>query len=253
MKEILWTELFPSGYQYNDTSFYYEDTSGSYESMMEKAEKARELLQEIRDLFETGPIYVKLTAGAKAGTIARITKKPGNIIHSDDDNNPPSKVKIVTHKGWNNKGGSAHIYGNILLSSSRWGGHGMCEASVDGKVVLEWNPSSSSMKTARPVLLIGYTGGEVLVKGKPSKVKPSISIKDRYGRDVTAGDLVIVGQRYGHLIVGKITHISDARTVKIKHIGAKEEAKIPGVMDDQVLLLSDDIKQVLMMEKLKML
>lgn len=249
MKEILWTDLFPNGYHYNN-SFYYEDTTGSFESMMEKAEETRALLQEVRDLFESGgPIYIKLTAGAKAGTIARITKKPAIVV---DQNYP--KVKIETNTGWKGGSGSAYVVGDVKLSTSRWGGHGWCEASVDDKVVLEWTPNSSSMKTARPVLLLGYTGEEVFVKGKPSKVKPSITIKDRYGRDVNAGDLAIVSHRNtGQLIVGKITHISDARTVKIKHIGAKEEAKISGVMDDQVLLLSDDIKQVLMMEKLKML
>lgn len=256
MKEIIWANAFPDSYS-TDNSFYWSSTSGNKSSAMEAAEARQEELQAIRSLIEEGAagtrdVYVKLTMGSKAGTIAKITKFPKLVVngYSNGWRQPvdyPDKVEIRTHSyGTNDASGNCTLAGYLMSSSGAW------EASVDGKPVLEWYRRSSPLKTARPVLLLDYDGPEVFLKGKPVKTKPSVTIKDRYNREVGANDLVIIGHKNdGTLTVGKVTHISDSRTVKIKHIGATTEMEIRGVLDEQVLLLSDDIKQVLMVEKLK--
>jgi len=246
--EILWTDIFSSNWGGIGTYQNWDTTSNPYEKAKARAEEQRDMLQQAKDLLVAAKAgkaaaYVKLTLGAKAGSIARITDFPE--FYSDGqigDNIKLVDTSYRKNQGWITLENYLRLpYDNHFFA-----------ASVNGKQIIEWSDSSSSMKTARPVLLVGYSGPEVLLKGKPQKSKPSIKIKDRYGREVGAGDLAIVGYtRQGTLIVGKIISISDKRTLTIKHIGAEEEMKIPGVLDDQVLLLSDDIKQVLMMEKLK--
>jgi hypothetical protein len=269
MKEILWNKIFSKSYRLPDIDFAYNGKTITKESVSAKAqERADELdlaKRTILSFFDDKPVYVKLTAGSKAGTIGSLVATPSlslanHIRHGRAGPSSPSltsKVEVTT--GWaHNATGSFVVTGylqtclkhNALVISNS----NDFAISVDGKEVLRWNDDSASVKSARPVLLIGYEGPEVLVKGRPVKNSGNATIKDRYGRDVTKGDLAVIGMgKSGVLVVGKIESISDARTVKLKHIGGGDPISLTGVMDEQVLLLTDDIKAVLMMEKLKSL
>lgn len=263
MNEILWTEAFGTGNTWFQESVPYNGRDLSREAAYKLALERQAFLQAIRDeadavMAGTKDMYVKFTAGKMAGSIARIVKTPkfllgieNNRLNKETD---PGKVELihVDQYGatkWRCRG-YVYLAGNHYQPKPSDFEMHQCE--IDGKVVLEFNARTPSMKSARPVLLLGYNGPTLLHKGPVAKTE--LTIKDRYNRVVKKGDLAIIGRgSSGVLMVGKITHISDKRTVKLKHIGSTEEASITNVRDEQVLLLSDDLKSVLMIEKLKSL
>jgi hypothetical protein len=263
MNEILWTDAFGDGKTWSNTNVPYNGRDLSRDAAKALAEELQAKLQAIRSEVEaciagTKSMYVKFTAGKLAGSIARVVKLPTFKINIENNRlrqeKDPGKVEIIHEDNWGRS--TWRLRGSLFLASNTYqpkvSDYEMIQCEIDGKVVLEFNCRTASMKSARPVLLIGYNGPTFLHKGPVAKVEPTI--KDRYNREVKKGDLAIIGRgSSGMLMVGKITSISDKRTVKLKHIGSTEEASITNVRDDQVLLLSDDLKAVLMVEKLKTL
>lgn len=263
MNEILWTEAFGDGNHGVADYHMYDERQTSRTQANMKAEEEVKILQAIRfevDAVKAGSkdMFVKFTAGRMAGSIARIINPPTFKLALDQSQgraaSDPGKV-VMSHvdEGWRK---AYLIHGFYYLAARTWqpkaSDFQMLKCEIDGKEVLEFNSRTASMKSARPVLLLGYQGPTLLVKGQAVKVEPKI--KDRYGREVKKGDLAIIGRgSSGVLMVGKITSISDKRTVKLKHIGSTEESSLNNVGDDQVLLLTDDLKSVLMVEKLRSL
>lgn len=263
MDEILWTEAFGDGNSWFNNQVVYNGRDLSKEAARLLAVERQTFLQSIRNeitecMAGRKSMYVKLTAGRMAGSIARVMKIPkfhlgvASTRYSREDD--PGKVEIVHESEfgrdrWRLRG---YFYQANNHYQPKISDFEMIECEIDGKKILEFNCRTPNMKSARPVLMLGYQGPTVLVKGA-SAAKPEMTIKDRYNRVVKSGDLAIVARGSGMLLVGKIVGISDKRTVRIRHIGSTEDSSITNVRDDQVLLLSDDLKGVLMMEKLKAL
>ena len=257
--EITWQEAFIKDWASDNIE--WDGKILSKDQAIAQAKEKCELWQKIRvevlNAAKGGkPLYVKLTQGQKAGTIARVDNfdfsmvmKAGPGGYRSDPIDPGKLTFNEADNRWRPTGtGVLEIVGRLYQYKTH---KKEINLSVDGKVVHKFIPSTSSMTTCRPVVLLGYEGPEVLAKGqKPAKI--SATIQDRYGRDVTKGDLVIVGKATGGtLMVGKVDFITDRRAMTIKHIGAHEPMTLTNVQNEQVLKLTDDIKAVLMMEKLK--
>lgn len=203
------------------------------------------------------PLYFKVTAGSKAGSIMRLVN-PEVFKRYDSHERyrgmkwskappPLTKTTLVDRSSQYGGSGSFDIDGHYYVPSEA-----DMKFEIDGvKGTTIFSRRSSTNKTMKCELLLGYKGPTLLQKGKPTK--KSMTIKDRYGREVGVGDVVLMGSAgTGRLLAGKITRISDARGVWIKHIGAKEDFHEKACSDDQLMLLKD-IEQALMMEKLKQL
>jgi hypothetical protein len=90
----------------------------------------------------------------------------------------------------------------------------------------------------------------VLKKGQPSEA-PEQTLTDRYGEVVRRGDLVVIGRGgSGTLLIGNVTKINENRSVKVKVIGASEEAQTSNMRPEQILKLDNEIFTRLMMAKL---
>lgn len=263
MNEILWTEAFGTGNSWFQGAVAYNGRDLSKEAAHKLAQERQIFLQAIRDEVEEcqsgrKDMFVKFTAGKMAGSIARIVKLPKFLLGIENSRwvqeTDPGKVELTHVSEYGNH--KWQLRGYVYLAGNNYqpkiSDFAMMQCEINGKIVLEFNCRTPSMKTARPVLLMGYNGPTVLEKG--TGVRAEMTIKDRYNRVVKKGDLAIVARgSTGMLMIGKITNISDNRTVKLKHIGGTEEASVTNVKDEQVLLLTDDLKSVLMMEKLKSL
>lgn len=201
------------------------------------------------------PLYFRVTAGGKAGTIMRLTNpevfkrydRHGQYRAYRNHVLPPVNEKPTLSEDAYDSHGYFHLDGHLYIPGSK-----DLHFKVDEPDKrFNFDRLSSSNKTMKPELLIGYQGPTVWQYGKPTK--KTLTLIDRYGREVGVGDVVLLGQAWnGRLVAGKITRISDARGVWIKHIGSKEDHYEKSCDGDQIMLLKD-IEQVLMMEKLKSL
>lgn len=256
MKEILWQEAFAAPWR----GVSYSPTSVPRRKAEIIAQEELSLLQEIRQHVEDarsgqGKLFVKLTAGRHAGTIAEVTTIPDFDIGSLNPRMTPSNCvsfRDVPH--YNSNGNGTFTFDGHLYSGSWSIGDQTAIASVDGKEILNWTLASASIKSARPALLLGYDGTTVFKRaGKGDVAEAAIKLADRYGQPVIKGDLVIIGNsKNGELYVGKLERYTDARTMFVKHIGASTSIKLPNVQDNQILKITDmdALKQLLMLEKL---
>lgn len=258
MKEILWIEAFGKAWR----GIEYSSSSVPFEKAQKQAEELRDLLEEIRVAvarMESGfaPLFVKLTGGRYAGSIAQVTKLPRFNQQVIGHKIAPPRVHFYDNPSYQgNAKGQLTFEGHLYLSDYRGSGN-VAIAKIDDKTVLEWDMTSPSMKTARPVLLLGYTGSTLLHRASKADIsESSVKIHDRYGQPVVKGDLVIVGNsKTGELYVGKLERYTDARTFFVKHIGASESVKMLNVQDNQILRITDmdELKKLLMTEKLRSL
>ena len=254
MKEILWIEAFNDNWRMVE----YSPTSVVREKAEKLAQEQQDLLEEIRVAVaraQSGhaPLFIKLTAGRFAGSIAQVTKLPGFTTHVVGHNSPPPRVTCQDNSSYRRKNGSGAFTFEGFLYQRDWD-NSSAIAEIDGKKILEWDLSSPSIKSARPALLLGYNGPTVLNRANKAEVaENAIKLKDRYGQSVIKGDLVIVGNsKTGELYVGKLERYTDARTMFVKHIGASEPVKLLNVQDNQILKITDmnELKKLLMFEKL---
>lgn len=259
MIEILWTEAFGNSWR----SVEYSSVSVPREKAEIQTQEQVFLLEEIRKTVERAksghtPLFVKLTAGRFAGSIAQVTTIPYFNTQNVGNKPTPPRVTYFDNSSYRTKtdAGQFTIEGHLYLYDWRDGGN-VAIAEIDGRKILEWSMSSPSLKSSRPALLIGYTGPTVLNRSKKGEVaETAIKLFDRYGQPVVKGDLVIVGNsKTGDLYVGKLQRFTDARTMFVKHIGASEPVKLLNVQDNQLLRITDmdELKKLLMIEKLRSL
>lgn len=268
--EIPFTEAFPRGS--SGSVFDYDDVKFPHLDAEERALARVEVAQKIRDeiVKRRGSLYVKLTAGQRAGTIGLIQLSQKNVgiasNHDQDDTfsidrldkRPPVLTKDQPKDGWRRSRGEGawHVY-NEVFARSNWYS---CEnfiftLAVDGRGnVQDFYYDSPFTSTAKPVILLGYDGPTVWSFTQKNTTKAEFTIKDRYGREVKKGDVVIASMRpSGTQMVGKVVNITAKRSIKLKHIGAKEETTLVAIRDDQVILLDDELQRVLMFKKLQTL
>lgn len=259
--EILFNDAFVNEY-HSHSAIRYDGVTLSRATALEQAEEKREIYQRIRDHVDAAvagekPLYVKYTQGKRQGTIARVTNPEAFILVTNDGTwntkHIPEQCDNVTIIETGYKGvGSLSFGGMYMLKlESKYTQGTRILLSNGTKQIADFAISGSTTITGRLTLLLDYEGDVVSVHNK-KVTKVCYPLKDRYGRDVNQGDLIICGNSTA-LYIGKVEFIDQRRTVTIKHIGADETAHIYGVTEKQVLLITDDIKQDLMLEKLKRL
>jgi hypothetical protein len=248
-------------YDYHSEQFRYDTKRFPRVDVEHRANEALALARKVRDWVKqtNGLVYFKITAGQKAGTIGIIHLSTQNTIirttrdHTNDLEVADGKVFLQEEsERWHGPGaGHFSIIGAIGANY-----HSKYEFVVDGRgVIQKFELDDSFVDTAKPVMLIGYTGPTTWCFKRTAVEKgKETTIKDRYGREVGKGSIVIVSARpSGTQMVGKVMNITPKRSIKLRHIGAEHDSVLVGVRDDQVILLDDELQRVLMFKKLQTL
>ncbi len=268
--ELPFREALVSG---DDIYFEYDLSKFPAADAEERARKRAEVARKVRDevIRTKGLVWVKLTAGQRAGTIGTIqldnnncqiymTRTHGDVINFETDLQHPIEVKDVPSRySWKIEREEGHfaVYGQV----QRKGGYGRYDQpkfvlNVDGRgEVQEFSYSDSFVDSARPSLLIGYNGPSVWEFNRKGVVADrGLTIKDRYGREVGKGDIIIASMRpSGTQTVGKVIKISPKKSITLRHIGAEKPITLVACREDQVILLDDELHRVLMFKKLQTL
>jgi hypothetical protein len=260
----------------NSKDFRYDDVKHRIEDAEADANEHLALYKKIIPELHKDSLYIKLTAGQRAGTIARLadysfdayfryyawakgataSRTARTKVHHEPDS--------YVSGGRGSLGSVTRTAGKLFVDNvpiwsrdynNGWDSGEPIQIIVDGhRTISKFSLFSAFMDSARPVFLLGYDGPAVWCYSKKvDESKPSITMTDRFGAEIGKGDLVIMAARScGTLMVGKIERISPKKSVWLKHIGAKLPHMETSVISHQFIKVKD-IEQTLMMQKLSTL
>lgn len=255
--------------------FPHDNKSHPYE-IAEAAVKAEfAMYEKLLDTLHGDNLYIKLTAGQRAGTIARIEDYQFDTffyINSDRGDTKSTRLEIKHRQDYTSsrrvslaaaattifrESGAFYCDKIPSLHSSfygSWHGDDKIPLVVDGKgVIVTFSTDDAFMESARPVILVGYNGPTVWKFSRRVHSNPKIVLQDRFGTDVTEGDLVILATRpAGLLLVGKITSISPKMTLTMKHLGADVPHQERNINSNQLMRVKD-LENTLMLMRLSSL
>jgi hypothetical protein len=267
LDELPWDQTFGSttnGYWYSGDreSFHFDNVKLTESAQEAAAQRALEVVKVLEKAITSAwsqgrDLYFRVTAGSKAGSIMRLVNHKNFKRHDDDraarshggSKTPKAQSPKVVRSAhtWQGKTTGAFVLDGYLY----WPRDDKFVFEIDGKKTFEFQRSDSTFRTMKPALLLDYNGPTIWQNGKPEKSRNSLL--DRYGQTVNVGDVVLLGTRPSAvLLTGKVTKISDKKTIWVKHIGAQKEHMEMNCISDQLLKLKD-VEKVLMMEKLKAL
>lgn len=206
-------------------------TTRQQENINENLTLYNEFRQKVKGFIENGePMYIMFKTSKKASSIGRVKcVQLYQFTSVQDLNNPVEYSKVYWYNRYINV---PNIYSiEVEFENSTF--------------TVSFSSKSSSVRSYTPYVLLDYDGPTVLNKGVSQDF---IKMTDLYGREVDVGDLVIAatGQT---IFVGKVENIK-AKNFNIKPIGVKNVFTLV-YSPSSIIKVTDDIKNVLMMEQLK--